>query len=196
MNFEFAEQINPFLQKLAFNDALAIAESSLSKIPLTDFHSVLGKTLLHHTDGLANWIESFYKSARRKIRVKALYFELIEFDINFSVWNIAGFAYDTDGGLDMDDMEWLSDFTNDTCTKQEFILTGYEKLQNAFENIDLASKDLQDARDWCEQIIIARFMELMRATHVKAKEKRFEWAKLPVYFTEHAYDDLIVRSTL
>ncbi len=196
MNFEFAELINPFLQTLAFDKALAIAESSLSKIPSTDFHAVLGNTLLHHTDGLAIWIENFYKSVKKKIHVKALYFEMIEFDINVTVWNIAGFAYETDGGLDNDDMEWLCDFTNDTCTKQEFVLTGYEKLQNAFANIVLASKDLQDARDWCEQIIIARFMELMRYAHLNAKEKRLEWAKLPIYFTEHAYDDLIVKSTI
>jgi len=39
------------------------------------------------------------------------------------------------------------------------------------------------------------YMELMRAAHLKAKEKKMTWAKLPLYFTEHAYD-FVVRSEI
>ncbi len=93
-------------------------------------------------------------------------------------------------------MEWLVKWHSDaeTETGEIFIVEGYEKLQKAFADVEPATKDLENARDWCEQIIIARFMELMRATHLKAQEKHFAWAKIPIYFTEHSYD-FIVRST-
>jgi hypothetical protein len=42
MNFEFAQQINPSLENLDFSKALDIAEAALTKIPTTEFHSVLG----------------------------------------------------------------------------------------------------------------------------------------------------------
>jgi len=194
MNFEFAEQINPFLEHLDFVNALEIAESSLTKIPPTEFHYIIGKSLINQTDSMTTWIDDFYKKTANKINIKAMYFEMIEFDINFQIWDIDGFAYDVDGGLDLNDMEWICDFTDETTTQKAFILKGYEKLQYAFANIALTNKYLQDARDWCEQIIIARYMELMRAAHVKAKDKNLAWAKIPMYFTEHDYD-FIVRST-
>ena len=46
-----------------------------------------------------------------------------------------------------------SDVTGDTVTSNEFTLTGFEKFQNAFGN-------LQDTRYFIEQIIIVKFMEL------------------------------------
>jgi hypothetical protein len=76
-------------------------------------------------------------------------------------------------------------------TSEEFVLTGFEKIQTAFENIEIDNDNLQNSRDWCEQIIIARFMELMRTAHLKAKEKNLSWAEIPIYFTEHSYDFII-----
>jgi hypothetical protein len=80
-------------------------------------------------------------------------------------------------------------------TSKEFVLTGFEKLQRAFENIELDNDNLQDSRDWCEQIIIARFMELMRTAHLKSKEKNLAWASIPIYFTEHSYDFILKSDT-
>lgn len=65
-------------------------------------------------------------------------------------------------------------------------MDGYEKLQDAFENVDLDTENLQNARDWCEQIVIARFMELMTWAHRKAKEQNLNWGNIPIYFTEHS----------
>lgn len=189
MNFEFGQQINPSLKNLDFSKALNIAESALNKIPATEFHLVLGKSFVNQADSLAIWVEDFYQIISKKMDIKALYFEINEFDINTNIWYINGIAYDKDGGLD--NMDWLSDFTRDKMACEEFILTGFEKLQIAFENIELDNDNLQNSRDWCEQIIIARFMELMREAHLKAKEKKFMWAKIPIYFTEHSYDFIL-----
>jgi hypothetical protein len=191
MNFEFAQQINPSLENLEFSKALDIAETALTKIPMTEFHSVLGQSFINQADSLATWVDKFHQAISKKMNIKALYFEMNEFDINTDTWYIDGFSYDKDGGLDLDDMEWLCDFTRDKMTSEEFVLTGFEKLQTAFENIELDNDNLQNSRDWCEQIIIARFMELMRTSHLKAKEKNLAWATIPIYFTEHSYDFII-----
>ena len=192
MNFEFAQQIYPSLENLDFSKTLNIAESALKKIPATKFHFVLGQSFINQADSLVNWIDDFCKLISRKIDIKAFYFEMNEFDINTDIWYIDGFPYDKDCGLDPDDMEWLADVTGDRMTSKKFTLTGFEKLQNAFENIEPDNENLQDTRDWSEQIIIVRFMELMRKAHLKAKEKNLSWAKIPIYFTEHSYDFILI----
>lgn len=191
MNFEFAQQINPSLENFNFLKALNIAETALTKIPATAFHSVLGKSFNEQTESLAIWVDNFHQTISKKMDIKALYFEMNEFDINTDIWYIDGFSYDKDGGLDLADMEWLCDFTRDKTTTEEFILTGFEKLQAAFENMQLDNDYLQNSRDWCEQIIIIRFMELMRLAHLRAKEKNFLWSTIPIYFTEHSYDFIL-----
>lgn len=199
MNFEFAEQINSDLENLDFEKAINTAEKELEKITKTEFHEIIGKQFTNPIEDLVNWIDKFYKEISKKIEIKTMYFEMNEFDINTDVWYIDGIAYNEDGGLDLDDMEWLSDCTRDIMTTKEFVLTGYEKFQNLFENIeemeenDEWTDEMQDARDWCEQIIISRFMQLMKQAHKNAKERELDWANIPIYFTEHSYD-FIVKS--
>jgi hypothetical protein len=200
MNFEFGAKINPELSKLDFDKAIRIGETELKKIVKSDFHEVLGKSFTNPVDDLVNWVSDFYAFVSRSLDVKVLYFEMVEFDINTDVWYINGFAYNEDGGLNPYDMEWLSDnCSSEAMTLDEFILTGFESLQSAFESVeekqdnDEWTEEMQDARDWCEQIIIARFMELMTKAHEKAKQQKLGWGNIPIYFTEHGYD-FIVRS--
>lgn len=199
MNFEFAEQINSDLENLDFEKAINTAEKELEKITKTEFHEIIGKQFTNPIEDLANWIDKFHKEISKKIEIKTMYFEMNEFDINTDVWYIDGIAYNEDGGLDLDDMEWLSDCTRDVMTTKEFVLTGYEKFQSLFEAIeemeenDEWTDEMQDARDWCEQIIISRFMQLMKQAHENAKERNLDWANFPIYFTEHAYN-FIVKS--
>jgi len=195
MNFNFAEQINPYLEQHDFAKAISIAETALEQIPATPFHDVLKNPLLHLAEELAHWTADFFNLAAKQHTVAALYFELNEFDINTDHWFIDCFAYSNDGGLDPDDMDWLSDYDTDSRTETEtvFKFDEYEKLQSAFAHTELKTTDLQNARDWCEQIIIARFMELIRTAHTTAAQQNLGWAKVPVYYTEHAYD-FVVRS--
>jgi hypothetical protein len=195
MNFDFAEQINPDLEKLDFDNALKIAEFELQKIPTADFHSVLGKSLIAQAGDLSEWVEGFFNIAVKKNKIEALYFEMNEFDINTDLWYIDSFAYSLDGGLDLNDMEWLCNFDTESQAEIQtvFKIDGYEELQKAFETIELTTSDLQNARDWCEQIVILRFMELMRRAHLIAKRSNLNWARVPIYFTEHSYD-FIVKS--
>lgn len=195
MNVDFCLQINDDLAKLDFAKAIQTAESKLRELPVTDFHAVLGLSFTGQTAEVAAWIEHFFQKSSEKITVKSLYFEMNEFDINTYEWYIDGFAYSKDDGLNLNDMEWLGDFETFAQVETHTLLTlqGFEKIQDAFETIEPDSQQMQDAKDWCEQIIIARYMELMHAAHTMAKQKQMKWAAVPIYFTEHAYD-FVVRS--
>ncbi|CAA9197846.1 hypothetical protein [Flavobacterium collinsii] len=199
MNFYFAEQINCDLQNLDFEKAINTAENELNKIAKTEFHEIIDKTFTNPIDNLVNWISRFFNEISKKFEIKAMYFEMNEFDINTNVWYIDGIAYKEDGGLDLDNMNWLSDCKRDVMTTEEFVLTGFENFQKSFETIEVKEEndewtdEMQEARDWCEQIIISRFMELMTKAHETAKKRELDWGNVPIYFTEHAYD-FIVKS--
>lgn len=199
MNFTFAEKLNPFLQNFDFSQAIELAEKQLTDIPETDFHDIIGKSLTHHANDFAEWIEEFYEKSCEGNTITCLYFELNEFDLNTDCWYIDAFAYNEDGGMNLDNMEWLSNYQtdSDSLIDSSFIFEDYETLQEAFESVEGLEEEgeftdeMNDAKDWCEQIIIARFMELIRASHILAKETEMSWANCTVYCTEHAYDFII-----
>ena len=203
MNFEFAEKINSHLERMDFKKALEIATIELQKLPNTDFHSILSVTITKQAEKIADWIEEFYQKASKKKKVKALYFEMNEFDINTDMWFVDGFSYSKDGGLELEDMDWLCDYDTDNQTETDsvFPIKDLEKLQVAFSKIEEKEEngkwtdELQEARDWCEQIIIVKFMELMREAHLMGKQKQYSWYTLPIYFTEHEYD-FVVKSEI
>ena len=200
MNFGFAEKINHKLEALDFEGALEIAVRAMEKLSVTKFHEVLGLTFTNQTEEVAAWVDDFYKLACAEGSVEALYFEMNEFDINTDIWFIDGFSFSEDGGLDLEDsehMDWLSDY--DAEAQNIFTLTGFEKLQISFSEIEKKeingdwTDNQQDARDWCEQIVISKFMKLMRDVHKLAKEQQFSWSEIPIYSTVHGYD-FVVRS--
>lgn len=186
MNFEFSEAVNPHLKRGHFAEAVRIAESSLSALPASPFHTIIGRPLLNQADRLCSWIDEFYTAVGGNHPIAALYFELTEFDINTDVWCIDGFAYTQDEGLD--DLEWLSEPSAGHTADLPFIVTGYEALQQAFEEVESDSDELQDAQDWSEQLVIIRYMELIHAAHKLAQQKELAWSRLPLYCTEHGYD--------
>ena len=201
MNFKYAEQINSELEVLNFGKAIKIAETELEKITITEFHKIIGKSFSNSIESLVKWIDNFHTEISKKIDIKAMYFEMNEFDINTETWYIDGISYKQDDGLDLDDMEWLSECKKDVMSNKEFVLNGYENLQKSFETIDEKKEndewtnEMREARDWCEQIIISRYMEFIKKAHEMAKQQKLSWGKIPLYFTEHAYD-FIVKSDI
>jgi hypothetical protein len=189
MNSEFAESINPYLAQGQFVQAIELAENQLATLSRSPFHKIIKRPLLHHATDLCFWINRFYSVVASNQSIEALYLELTEFDINFDVWGIDGLAYSADLGIE--DTEWLAEPS--AATEQAFILEGYEDLQRAFEESELGAAETQDAQDWCEQLIIARFMQLVQAAHHEAQNQGLPWAALPIYCTEHGYD-FVIRS--
>ena len=198
MNFNFAEKINPSLEDFDFDAALQIAEAALNMLPITAFHAVCGRSLVYSVPKLATWIDDFYHQAKKRCAACALYFELNEFDVNTKAWFIHGFAYEK-CELDTFDSDWLSDWATDTHVTigPDFHIFSLGDVQAAFASIKgLKNRgewtvEMEDAKDWCEQIILIRFMELMRATHLYAKQNLLGWSDIPIFFTEHDYDFIL-----
>ncbi|SDX37807.1 hypothetical protein [Hymenobacter psychrophilus] len=185
VNFEFAKLLNSYLLRGEIAQAIELAENQLAAIPLSPFHQIAGRSLLDQTHTLCHWADEFHRSVDVNQPVKALYFELTEFDVNTDEWAIDGFAYTADYGLATAE-DWLPDYC--AASENALILEGYESLQEAFEELEIESDDLQNARDWCEQLIIARYMQLLQAARTEAKRQGLAWAALPAYCTEHGYD--------
>jgi len=189
--FECAEKIDPSLKKLDFEKVIEIAEAELRKFPNSDFQVVLDASFAHLAGDLADWIDQYYQAISKKMKVVSLYFEANEFTLNTDVWYIDGFAYAEDGGLD--DIDWLSNWESDTQNEMGsvFQITNLETLQapyakynkNAPQYVWQENDEVEEARNWCTCIIIARFMELMRKAHLVAKEKQYSWAESRIYFT-------------
>jgi len=198
MNFNFAEKINPSLEDFNFDAALQIAEAELKLLPVTAFHAVCGRSLVYGAQNLATWIDDFYHQAKKRCTACALYFELNEFDSNTKDWFISGFAYEN-CELDADDNDWLSDWATDShvAIGPGFYISTFPDLQAAFATVRSMKErgewntEMEDAKDWCEQIILIRFMELMRASHLHAKQNSLSWSDIPIFFAMHDYDFIL-----
>jgi DNA-binding XRE family transcriptional regulator len=191
MNFELFEEVDSYLEKGKIKEAIKLCESKMQKLDNTYFHPILGQDLLHQTEGLTHWIDGFYQSVSKKIQVQALYAEMNGFDVNTDVWYVDGFAYQQAGTTE--DLEWLADWNTDTATEEPFTLTGFEPLQEAFEQYleeEDTNENLETARDIAEVLVIVRLQELIAEVHKNAKKKGLDWQGIPLLATAHGYETI------
>ena len=64
MNFELADKLFALLEGKNLAEAIALAEQELRNIPITDFHKILDRNLLHLTSDLTNHIKAFDTSTK------------------------------------------------------------------------------------------------------------------------------------
>lgn len=97
-------------------------------------------------------------------------------------------------------MQWLGYYqlsTLDTSEPSWFAIHDYELLQVAFAEVEAwdeqgkFTNDISCAYDWCEQLIITRFMQLVHSAHQQANKQGLAWAKLPVYCSEQGYNFVV-----
>jgi hypothetical protein len=195
MNFELAEELNQLLIADKLEYAIKLTEDKLEQEGPTDFKIILGKNLLHLTESLTSYLDSFYKKTKNNIKVRAMYCEMNGFTINNDLWYLDAFAYDKFEGLD--DLDWLADWEGENSTKERFVLTGFEDLQNVYEDYmekeNWKDEKIQSSANICELLIILRLQELLKATVTKGKEKKMEWALIPILVTAHD-NELIYRA--
>jgi len=200
MNFDFADLINPLLEQQDFIGAINLSETEMRKIPQTKYHEILEESIINPVSELALWIEDFYQSAKEKKSTETFYFEVNGFVINPDKWYIDGFAYEKDGGLNLIDiahMDWLCD--NFDVRQAPFVIKGLGRLQEVYFEESMLHEEsmmedaLQNASDWCEQLIVVKFLQFMCKAHLLAKEKSYECACIPIYFSVHDYE-IIIRS--
>ena len=190
MDFDLEDKIKELVEVMEIGKAIEMAENELQKIPITDFHKILGRDFLNLTDELVEFITLFYKKASKKIKVKAIYSEMNGFTINYDLWFINIFAFKTCEGLV--DTDWLADY--EFTTDEILVLSGLEDIQSVYEdymkNEKWSDKNLESAMEVCEIIIVLRLQELFKNSIQKATEKQLEWCKIPLFATAHDYEIL------
>ncbi|MDF7812256.1 hypothetical protein [Hymenobacter sp. YC55] len=188
MNSDLFDHAGAYVKSGNLKQAIDQAELKLRGLDETYFHPILGSNLLHQSEEVVNWIDSFYSEVSQKRPVHALYFEMNGFDINTDQWYIDGFAYEEAGTSE--DVDWLADWKEDMATHQPFVLTGFELMQEAFEAyMDEEEPDeLEEARDLAELLVVLRLQELLAQVHQVAKIKKLAWGIVPLFATAHDYD--------
>ncbi|PKL86167.1 MAG: hypothetical protein CVV22_04560 [Ignavibacteriae bacterium HGW-Ignavibacteriae-1] len=185
MNFELTTRLNNYLIENKLDDAIQLAENQLKDIPKTDFHKILNRNLKHLAEPLTNFLTEFYQLAEKEIEVKAIYSEMNGFTINTDLWFIDLFAFTELGTLD--DLDWLSDF--EISAEESMVISGFEDLQSVYENIEgnevMTNRDLNNAYEVCELIIILRLQELFQESLKIAIKNDLTWKNIPLFVTAH-----------
>ena len=57
MNFELTDKLCELLESKKLDEAISLAELELRKIPTTDFHKILDRSLLHLISDLTKYIK-------------------------------------------------------------------------------------------------------------------------------------------
>ncbi|MGY2134884.1 hypothetical protein ACW9KT_21820 [Hymenobacter sp. HD11105] len=191
MDFDLFNYFQGLLQEGKLREAIAQGEHKLNSLEKTYFHRLLGTNLLHQRDEVAAWLDAFYQHVSSKMPIGALYVEMNAFDINTEEWYLDGFAYEVAGTRE--DAEWLANWSANTATKEPFVLSGFELLQEAFEayfDEEQVSENLERAHDVAEMLVILRVQELLDEVHQAAKVKGLAWGTIPLLVTAHDYEML------
>ncbi|WP_341225580.1 hypothetical protein [uncultured Arcticibacterium sp.] len=193
MNFDLEDKLNEYVKRNDLDSAIKITESELSKIPETEFHQLIGMTLLHLESELSEFISKFYSSVKLKYtfnfskKLKAFYCEMNGFTINYDRWFIDLFSFSEIG---QEDYEWLADFEH--STNKDLTITGFENLQKVYEDVYKNQKhdilEIEQAYEVAELLVILRLQELFRETYKRAKESEKKWSNYPMFVTAHDYE--------
>jgi len=194
MDFDLEKEVKKLVEENNIKSAIELAEAELKKIPTTDFHKVLGRDFLILTEDLIEFISYFYEKATKEIEVKAIYSEMNGFTINYDLWFLDLFAFQTCEGLE--DTDWLADY--DFSIGESMVLKGLEDIQAVYEdymkNEKWTDKNLENAMEVCEIIIVLRLQELFKNSIDSANQKQIEWCKIPIFATAHDYQILYTRN--
>lgn len=190
MNFiELQNELNGHLKVGDIQTAISIAENKLKSFDKTDFHKVIGKDLLELSPKLIEYINSFYTSAKKEMgeNLKAISCEMNGITINYDLWFINLFGFETLNENEEDFEEWLSDY--EFYYDEVFIISGFEDLQEVYKNYMKNEmweiENLEAQLDLSEMIMILRLQELFKETYKKAKNENYEWSEIPVFINGH-----------
>lgn len=186
------EQILDLIQAGKITEAIRETEEKLNQLPPSDFHQVIGKSLLHMQPALTSFLNYFYAAMteEEELDIKALYIEMNSFTTQYQRWFLHLLAYEslsTPGNLD-----WLTDFSGES--EKTLTITGFEALQQVNEKYMQAegyrNDELRQACELQEYLVILRMQELVQQT-LQANKGKAPWAALPVFAAAHDYEDLM-----
>ncbi|MRG44150.1 hypothetical protein GFS24_03445 [Chitinophaga sp. SYP-B3965] len=172
--------------------AIQYTENKLAELPETGFHQIIGKDLLHLQPILGQFLHSFFKSMREEeeLDIKAVFCEMNAFTVNYDLWFLDLFAYET--VEEEDTLNWLAEY--DGQSEKSLTVTGFEALQEVnkayMESEGYRDDNQQAACELHEYLVILRLQQLFKQTASQHKNKA-TWAGIPMFVTAHDYEDMI-----
>ena len=201
MNFELQDKLRELTKRQGLGEAIKFAESELKKIPTTGFHQIIGRNILHLSDDLKPYIQSFHELTTvvlnkpkgfigllfgkpKNLFPAAYYCEMNGFTINYDRWFIDLFSFKE---MRDDNWGWLCDFYD--STSDDFTITGLEGIQAVFkdvhENERFEEPNIGKAYNVCELLVILRLHELLQSTYSKITEPL---SGIPMFVSAHDYE--------
>jgi hypothetical protein len=184
-------QIQHFIQTGQIETAIQEAETLLGKLPVSDFHYLIGKDLLHLQGPLTGYFNYFYNvMIEEELNVKALYLEMNSFTTQYDRWFLHLLAYES--VMSRDNLDWLSDFSGEA--EKTLTVTGFEPLQATnkkyMQTEGYRNDQLREACELHEYLVILRVQELVKRTISENKGKA-PWADVVIFTGAHDYEDLM-----
>jgi hypothetical protein len=159
----------------------------------TPFHAVVGRDFSSQVDDAADWLEGVYEAGAEDFEVTAIYVEINRFDINPDRWYLDGFTFNLPVGELFGDLEYnLGEYEN--VHDQEFVLTGMEDLQTAFEETnekDIFASEVPEEQKLMEAMAVAfdlitlRAIEMLAAAHRQAAGRGHPVGRIRVFANVH-----------
>ena len=160
-------------------------EERLAQEKVERFRGLLGRTFTNEPREILSAINEFISAAGSEFDLKAVYFEMNEFDINPDRWffDFFGFDHYTD---DRDDVDWLCEWN--PVDWPEVTLTGLESVQADFAwymNEEMYNDEkFARAKDVAVLLVMAKFVALIEAALASGARAK----PIPVFATAHDFD--------
>lgn len=186
------ENIGDWIRAGKIDAAIQYTEGKLAELAKTDFHQIIGKDLLHLQPILGQFLNNFYKTMTEdeELDIKAIYCEMNAFTVNYDLWCLDLYAYET--VEDEDTLNWLA--TYDGQSEKSLTITGFEDLQLAnkeyMKNEGYRDDNQRAACELHEALVILRLHQLFKRT-VEQHKNKADWAGIPMFVSAQDYEDMI-----
>jgi hypothetical protein len=132
MNIELEEKLRKYLNQDDLTSCISLIEKEFSSYQDTDFYKIVGQNLLHQSKSLKEYLDRLMETVSLGALTKVIYAEMNGFSINYDLWYIDFFGFDSVG--DMEDLDWLADWEEGNESEIPFVIEGIEPIQNAYKN--------------------------------------------------------------
>ncbi len=205
LSFEFTKELNHYQLDYQLYQLIEAAEDQLRQLPVSGFHKIIGRDLLHLTSKIKGYLANYYDLANQFYRmtinsgsvlkllagkiqpdhIKSIHCEMNTFAKSTELWFIDLFSYSSN--LKTDTVDWINNF--DYFTLDSLTITGYEDIQEVYRkynlyNIRYTTQNLEISCSLCEILIILRLQEVL----INAIESSKTISKIPFYLTFYNSD--------
>ena len=200
MHEEIEAQLQGLVAQNKLEEAIAVVEQQILQNPIADFTQMVGKSLLHLTNDLVDYLDQFCAAAGQEIEVQSLFAEMNGFTVNYDFWYVELFAFNRNEGTD--DTDWLADYDYPNSrhpAAAELPITGLEDIQAIYQHYMDTGKWEDDAHEGaandCAALIVLRVQQLFKAAKEVATARKLKWAVIPIYVTAHdSYIELLYQA--